>query len=125
MSRPCRLIPGSARYTLQNVTVPASSQDVVDLKQYASDSGLCQLDIVVADGKIASVHPHGNAGRAKLSESCPVVNCCGGVAFPLFTDLSTKLGTLNAPLSSKAVAQSAFASTEREPAGPEDHGGLL
>ena len=107
MSRPCRLIPGSAKYTLQSVNVPASSQEVVDLKQYASNSGLCPLDIHVADGKIASIHPHSNAGRkAKLSESCPVVNCCGGVVFPLFTDLNTRLGKLNALLFSKALALS-------------------
>lgn len=76
-------IPRADRLVLLNATVPVSLVPDVDLP---SAEGLGSADIVIIDGKIASLTPPGISG-----DDFATVDLGGGMVLPCFTDMHTHL----------------------------------
>ncbi|HEV2559088.1 MAG TPA: cytosine deaminase [Microvirga sp.] len=79
-------IPDAPAYRLTNARAPLPLVTSAGLA--ADREGFTLVDIVVAEGRVASVVP---AGTASLDGDLPALDCDGGIALPRLVDIHTHL----------------------------------
>jgi cytosine/adenosine deaminase-related metal-dependent hydrolase len=88
----CVEVPASSHYVLANARVPAGCvEGGLPAGTHVCVDHLAELDIEVRDGRVAALHP---AGEAAAHTRARALDLRGKMVLPTFADLHTHIGAL-------------------------------